>query len=351
MQEQDVKISRISGIRFDTKDQAKRQYNFEAVVRTCLQLNPFLQMAMAEPFCFDDSLRNIQEDLIWRNFLASGEVLICLDLQGAPAGFQALNNVVPGRTANWFGFVHPHYRGHRLSLEWARKALDYAFDDFGPRGLGLMKVKAQVSVHNEAAIALCRALGGAVVGVSPFDGLFHGKPADMMLFEFYSMPLVGQAEVLESDGRYEQSTAGGSELHSTPKLHFTGAVPISEHAGSPADVQRGGLEFDGGGHDRAERAESARPITDNGISVERRISVTQLSPDVEQSDQPGSAAPVRPNILQSVPKPADAADHGEQLQQRDGQLDIRRGRTRPGRSARGNADDPSGSTVHDAKFE
>lgn len=164
------------------------------------KFDEFLRLAQNEPFCFDDEFRGMAPQGIWQALLNRGEVIVGFDSQGLPGSLHILSDIRENRHAMWHTVTRPDLRRTGATHEWTRQVFEYAFSPWGPSGLGLMKLKATVSVQNSAALRAAQKAGGVAVGRLVNEALFLGQPSDMMLLEFYSnMMSNGNDEAFEDE--------------------------------------------------------------------------------------------------------------------------------------------------------
>jgi RimJ/RimL family protein N-acetyltransferase len=179
--------------------------------------------ARKEQFVFDEWVNNLPIEQLLFSVLHAGEIRIC-HTDGKVIGFVAFRDLMPGRSAHFEAFAFPKYRKTRTLAQASKEAVKYAFDPW-PQGLGLQKLKAEVSNLNQPGYRGARAMGFEITGYSQGDGLFQGVPTDMIALELLN-PIIfgeqhGQAETssvqsLSSDAAISadaDATAGGAILH------------------------------------------------------------------------------------------------------------------------------------------
>jgi len=186
-------IKRFSGFR-KTSD----PFQVVKLRRGVEQYAPVLELIAKEPFFLDDAYRQMTPVDMVMNLLSNGEVYFCF-LGEALVAFLSINQILPGRHGTFDAWVSPPFRGNRAVTHAIGKELivDYAFAPFGPFGLGLQKLKANITGANLAAGRAAIAIGFVAIGVSPGDALHDGIPYDTVLLELlnpaYFAPNAGES--------------------------------------------------------------------------------------------------------------------------------------------------------------
>jgi RimJ/RimL family protein N-acetyltransferase len=193
-----------------------------------------LQVIMQEPYFLDDSLKSMSAVDVAMQLLHTGEIYFCF-YGDKLAAFFYLSNILPERHATFGAWVQPEFRGNRQATYLIAKELitDYAFAPFGPMGLGLKKLKGEITRANEIAGRAALAIGFQEFGISPCDALHDGIPYDTVLLELLNPDYFAPERVETlSNGPKDAEAADTSDVHSgselsEPDVHEPEPVPSS----------------------------------------------------------------------------------------------------------------------------
>ncbi|HIA51284.1 MAG TPA: N-acetyltransferase [Candidatus Melainabacteria bacterium] len=139
---------------------------------------------LSEPNFIDDMFRIPVADYL-KYLVLSCETLLVQDDQEGVMGAAVFSDVLPGRHAEFGGYIVPAFReGASIPrLRAVRKAmhedvLDYAWND-----LKLVKLTSRVAKINKSAIRLLENLGFRRVGELRYEMQLSGSLVDMFLYE------------------------------------------------------------------------------------------------------------------------------------------------------------------------
>lgn len=237
----DPQITKFTGFRIAQLPDIRQRQIAMADLRTRLgQLVPVIKQIMQEPYYLDDCLRDYPPiDLLMHN-MNQGELFLAMH-NGAVASLVMLRDIVANRSATLDAWAHPDYRTdyrHRkvLSKIW-REVKEYAFRPYDQKGLGLIKIKAEICCSNAPALSAARALGFKPIGYSPYDAFYNSLPHDMVLLELINPAYfnLAEPEVLNGQEVENATDAGAASIHSASAVS-TGTRP--EH-GSTTGVHAG----------------------------------------------------------------------------------------------------------------
>lgn len=232
---------RYSGYRISLLPEAQQRAAWEQRLTDIQWVLPHLHDALAEPFFTDDSVVDLPFDMLVRLAMEGGELFGCThereDGTIVPVGFVLLRDIRPGRDAWMEGYTVPEFRGKYPCSKQLRQIMDYAFRPWNPeltqsqkltpKGLGLIKLKANVSVANRAAQMALWRCGFQTTGISPRDGLFKGQVTDIITVEKFN-PLYlpqGNNNVRKQESREATSTA---DVRGTTGIQSSAAVQAAE---------------------------------------------------------------------------------------------------------------------------
>lgn len=165
--------------------------NYAASVQTMLQ----------EPHFIDDLFRIPIAEYLRYLVLHCETLVVCHDNQ--VMGAAVFSDVIPGRRAEFGGWIHPEFRKGIGNQRLVRHAmygdvLDYAWND-----LGLTKLTSRCAKINTPAIRLLENLGFRLIGESKYDMQVFGKLVDTLHFELINPKF---KEILEDGWRRIKTT-------------------------------------------------------------------------------------------------------------------------------------------------
>lgn len=266
---------RYSGYRISLLPEQQQRATWEARLGDIQWLLPMVKEALKEPFFLDDALLNQTFEEIIKGAMLTGELFGCVHGEGADrkvVGFVLLQDVRPGRDAVISAWAHPEFRSSYTLYRLIKRIMDYAFRPWNPerteaekqapRGLGLRKLKANISGENLSAAKALRCLGFLTFGVSLMDGLFKGRVTDIILLEKFNPAILPKQE--PANARKLSQGADPAHLHpatgipSAAELPASTSVHAAEPSGEPVRTVRAasGGESAGGGERARARRES-----------------------------------------------------------------------------------------------
>lgn len=279
-------ITRYSGYRLRSLPIDQQVYMREALMQKVKYLEPIAQKILSDHQYCDDVWRSATPMQLLAFNLQNGEIFDCR-AYGELGAVCSLHDIQHQRSAFYEGWSEPQFRtfkGRKALVAFARDLFAYAFRPWGDDGLGLKKIKAEVSAENILALKACRALGFKEYGYSPLDSLHRGKPTDMVHLELlnpaYFPPVVGDS--LNGQGRRGQSPAGSS-LRASSTIHNAAKSRVDRSARPDPDPG------DRIGH-----------IGGESVGVKQEPGLELVKPkQPRRRNEPGRARPVRAK-LQSV---------------------------------------------------
>lgn len=295
-------LKRFSGYRIRFNEPAKQVYAWGNLKTSAQTLLPMFQAALTEPYFVDDSLRQ-QDPLSLIMFaLRDGEIFVCL-ADGELVGICSFRDIKHERSAIYDGWATPEMRKpenkHKVHALF-REMMDYAFNDFGPDGLGLKKVKCDIAVANIPALVTTQALGFQQVGLSPLDAFHNGELHDSVLLELLNPEFFGSAveDIKPHEFRrgIEQGATGtavhtdgtGAVICGTTGPELSSTSSIERETSDPTG------ELPGGIHDDEQAGESSGTGPSPGKSKARQRSL-----------KPRSRGPLRELLLSEQHQSAD----------------------------------------------
>lgn len=207
-----------------------------------------IQESMKEQYFIDDSYIDIPFDQLVRIIMESGEMFACFADEecrerSEVSAFVLLRDIRPGRDAWIEAYSLPQYRGHYpAGRRHLNQILEYCFapwnpeqlpsQKLSPKGLGLRKLKAQVSAMNTPACQALKRAGFMATGISPADGLFKGQLTDIITVEKMN-PILLPREPLYAQRSLETSSATVAD---TSRVVHASAV-VAERSGGDSDLR------------------------------------------------------------------------------------------------------------------
>lgn len=160
-----------------------------------------VQDMLQEPNFIDDLFRIPIAEYLRHLVLHCETLVVCLGDQ--VMGAAVFSDVIPGRCAEFGGWIHPSFRQGISKQRLVRHAmygdvLDYAWTD-----LGLTKLTARCAKINTPAIRLLENLGFRLIGESRYDMQVFGKLVDTLHFELINPKY---KEILEDGWRRIKTT-------------------------------------------------------------------------------------------------------------------------------------------------
>lgn len=192
-------MMRFSGLRLPSEEGQARVYSWAALIQSVMAYAPIIQMALDAPFGLDDRYRGLSPKAIFERVLIEGEFFAFFSGDKF-VGFSIFYGITPQRSAYWGTFAMPEFRLKSVIRLAAKDLIEYAFKPW-PEGLGLIKLKADVPESNRPALRATSRLGFVPIGASLMEGLYYGKPENMILLELLN-PAVFKPVIdeVKSDG-------------------------------------------------------------------------------------------------------------------------------------------------------
>lgn len=242
------------------EDVQERQAHWQQTYAGIMQYAPLLDAMKAEPWLFQDCMKDKPTEEMLFEGIARAEIFAHYDT-GHVAAISMLNDIDMRRgSCSILGWAHPlwrgSYRGRKLISTWMHEILDYAFAPFGPEGLGLVKINAEVAERNYPAYRAMRAVGFQEIGTSRLAGLFNTTLTDIVLLEKLNPALVRAMQEKDESGRKEEQCTVTAGLHAAGPIcgpgtvqgpgKFPGAASLQ---GSPEPGVHGGADLHATGSD------------------------------------------------------------------------------------------------------
>ena len=139
--------------------------------------------SLKAPYLYFDNERTRSIEQVVADHLHNGELFIAFD-EDKPVGFGSFRNVLAGRYAFLEVFILPEYRKGDVTKEFNKVLYDAAFSEY-PKGLQLLKLKANINPNNVSSIKGSLNSGFVKIATIPYEGLYEGKVSDMLLMERY----------------------------------------------------------------------------------------------------------------------------------------------------------------------
>ena len=214
------------------------------------QLTPLYALAAQDPYFLDDGIRDGDPLQLLLYVLQRGEFFLCLTADKKRViGFAILRDIVHCRSAHLEAWAHPDFRGpHGKPLMDAhfKEIIEYAFEPW-PKGLGLQKIKAEVSDANTPCLITCHRLGFEAVGRSQLDQFHNGVAYDSVLLELLN-PAVFKP-VAESINGFEQQDPDPADLYAATSGADLRTADEPGEDSTPGDVS--GTDYEGGASERS----------------------------------------------------------------------------------------------------
>lgn len=298
----ETETKRYTGFRLNFSRPDLRDTELASLKELISWMIPMIQLIKDnEPFYYDDDVMPMSaEDILYLD-LQSSEIFILL-VDNTLAGFIQLRDIRPKRSATVEAWAHPSFRnrqGRKLLVEFAKEVYDYAFRPFAQtgdpatEGLGLLKIQAEVSLKNRAAIRAAMGLREPYkfsdVAYIPLNAFFQGAGHCMVLLELYNPDLgLVPIEGTLSSGQKTTADAAGTNVLT---------------AATSADVAASAISAEG-----TESEYLSAPGADNSADhepvPERRVNAGPIAEAVSQSDVTGTASASGTAVL---PAELDAA--------------------------------------------
>lgn len=267
-----------------------------------LDQDPYTIIASAmleEDFFVDDWQRNMQPSQLMYHMMQSGEIFACM-FGNRLAGIGILTSIIRQREATFAAWVLPEFRRSPCIKLFFEDLRAYCFRPFRQvddpehldrSGLGLRKLKANVSVSNGPAMHAAGRLGFALVGRSPLDGLYSGYLTDMLMLELPNPHFFPRIP----DVRQQQSTSAPDVQPARPiRAASAGNGRVSNAAG--VHVSTGPKQRNSTGSKRSRSGTTRRSIREDNAVV--------APVGTEPNEQPGDAR-VRTKLVSAKRRPTN----------------------------------------------
>lgn len=171
-------VSALQGL--SKPEQVRTQY-YQSRYQALLKFKDVIQAILAEPLFLDDFHR--VEPEVYCNFLVhSAETLICKN-GSEVVGVGCFSEVVPSRSATFFGWITPAARAGFGGQKMMRSFLHEDVLDYAWNTLKLIRLEARCHPDNKAAASLLENAGFRMVGRLSSDLLIYGNLSDTLLWE------------------------------------------------------------------------------------------------------------------------------------------------------------------------
>lgn len=206
-------------------DNLRRQYFTDRFNRLCKYAESVQDM-LQEPNFIDDLFRIPIAQYL--EYLVLHCETMVVEHEGSVMGAAVLSDLIPGRRAEFGGWIHPTFREGLTNQKLVRSAmfgdvLDYAWND-----LKLVKLTARCAKINKPAIRLLRNIGFRLIGESELDMQVLGNLVDTLHFECIN------PNFKEIFNGWRRIKTDGTKLSAAPVRDHEQAEPSDESTGDNA---------------------------------------------------------------------------------------------------------------------
>lgn len=232
----DATLGYLSAATIASKPAQLRLQDYKKNMQALSRYRGIIEQMLAEPMVMDDQFRAQGVESIMAHLVQNSEVFLCM-VGNDVCAIAVLDRMIPGREADFIGWVHPDYRvgnhaKQKMLADFVIEVFTHAFQD-----LGLVKLTSKVALENTGALRFLQNIGFRAIGQLSYDFQYGGNLFDSVLFEQISPAAAG---IVSSDGLQNSETqfTDGHGDHVEPDTDHLAASGHGRGGEDPADLER-----------------------------------------------------------------------------------------------------------------